>query len=320
MIALFAYLIGAFVYESSDQINKKQEEIPTIGVLQYVSHPALDAIYQGILDELKEQGFEDGTSARIVYQNGQADQSKLSTMSQQLLSQHSDVLIGIATPSAQALANQTDTVPIILGAISDPKGAGLVASNDRPGGNITGVSDQSPVEAQMALIKELQPSIQTLGIMYSSAEDNSVYQVEKAKKAAESQGMVVTTYAVPSSNEMTQMTENVAKHNDAIYLPTDNTMANAMATIVDVANQAKTPIYPSVDTMVKEGGVATVGINQYQLGRQTGKMAAQVLTGELEPASTSIYTFETGDIVINQEQADKLGIIIPDTIKKEAIK
>lgn len=320
MIVLIVYLIGAFIYESKEQTGKKRADIPTIGVLQYVSHPALDAIYQGILDELKEQGYEDGKTAHIVYQNGQADQSKLSTMSQQLLSQQSEVLIGIATPSAQALANQTETVPIILGAISDPKGAGLVASNDRPGGNITGVSDQSPVEAQMALIKQLQPSLKTMGIMYSSAEDNSVYQVEKAKKAAEKLGIVVTTYAVPSSNEMTQMTENVAKHNDVIYLPTDNTMANAMATIVDVANKSNTPIFPSVDTMVEEGGVATVGINQYQLGRQTGKMAAQVLKGEIEPASTPIYTFETGDIVINEEQAEKLGIPIPDTIKKEAIK
>ncbi|MGM0217293.1 tryptophan ABC transporter substrate-binding protein [Enterococcus sp. AZ126] len=316
VVMIVVFLIGSFFIEKKETAKQK---LPTVGVLQFVSHPALDQIYKGIQTGLKENGYKDGENMQIVFQNGQADQSKLATMSQQLIQEKkSDVLIGIATPAAQALANTTSEIPIILGAITDPVSAGLVADDQKPGGNITGVSDKSPVDAQFDLAMEILPKSKKVGILYASSEENSKYQVEEAKKVAEEKGLAVKTFAVPSSNEIAQTVQVMTSEVDFIYIPTDNTIANAMQTVVSEANKTKTPIIPSVDTMVEQGGLATVGINQFELGVQTGKMAADVLSGKAKPETTPIYTFKTGDIIINQKQAEKLGISIPENIKSNA--
>lgn len=312
---IIVFLIGSFFIEKKEEAK---EQIPVVGVLQFVSHPALDEIYKGIQKGLKDEGFIDAETVKIIFQNGQADQSKLSTMSQKLVQDKSDVLIGIATPAAQALANTTTKIPIVLGAITDPVSAGLVKDNEKPGGNITGVSDKSPVGKQIDLATKLLPKAKKLGILYASSEENSKYQVEEAKKIAENQGLTVQTYAVPSSNEIAQTVQVMSSEMDFIYIPTDNTIANAMQTVVNEANKTKTPIIPSVDTMVEQGGLATVGINQFDLGVQTGKMAAAILSGKSKPATTPIYTFKTGDIIINEKQAEKLGIKVPDKLKEKA--
>ncbi len=314
------FLIVNFVMQKTEMTAKTQEKerILTVGVLQFVSHPALDEIYRGIQDGLKDEGYEEGKNLKIEFQNGQADQSKLNTMSQQLINQNADVLIGIATPAAQALANLTTEIPIVLGAITDPKGANLVADNEKPGGNITGVSDKSPVEAQFELVKALLPEAKSVGILYSSAEDNSKYQANEVEAVAKKQGMTVKHYPVPSGNEISQMVQVMTSEVDMIYVPTDNMIANAMQIVVDIANKNETPIIPSVDTMVEQGGLATVGINQYELGVQTGRMAADILAGKSNPATTPIYTFTSGDIIINEGQAEKLGVKIPANILEKA--
>ncbi|WP_430597219.1 tryptophan ABC transporter substrate-binding protein [Enterococcus sp. AZ177] len=313
---IVVFLIGSFFIEKQETVK---QNIPTVGVLQFVSHPALDQIYKGIQAGLKEKGYEDGKNMTLAFQNGQADQSKLATMSQQLVQEKkSDVLIGIATPAAQALANTTSEIPIILGAITDPVSAGLVKDNQKPGGNITGVSDKSPVTAQFELITQILPKRKKVGILYASSEENSKYQVEEAKRIAEKIGMTVKTFAVPSSNEIAQTVQVMTSEVDFIYIPTDNTIANAMQTVVSEADKTKTPIIPSVDTMVEQGGLATVGINQFDLGVQTGKMTADILSRKAKPATTPIYTFKTGDIIINQKQADKLGISIPENVTSKA--
>ena len=195
-VAVILLFLGAtFVYqlgmrsgtnqasETSEPVEKAEK---TVGILQFVSHEALDAITEGIKEGLKESGYTEGDNLTIEFQNGQADQSKLATMSQQLLNKDADVLVGVATPAAQALANVTQDVPIVLGAVTDPVGANLVADMDQPGGNITGVSDKAPVAAQIKLAKDLLPEAKTVGILYSSTEDNSKYQVAEAEAAAKS--------------------------------------------------------------------------------------------------------------------------------------
>lgn len=319
VVLLFLFLSVSFIKDKQKMVAKgKEKDIPVVGVLQFVSHPALDEIYQGMLDELNKQGFQNGKTVKIIFQNGQADQSKLTSMSQHLLNEKADVLVGIATPSAQSLLNQTKDVPIVLGAVSDPKGAGLVKDNLHPGGNVTGVSDQSPVKAQLELVEKLLPKKKKMGVLYSSAEDNSAYQVKKITEEAQKDKFEVHSYAVPSTNEISQMMQVISEEVDFLYIPTDNTMANAMQTIVDVANQHKLPIIPSVDSMVEQGGLATVGINQHQLGVQTGKMVADILNKKSQPANTPIYTFKDGDTIINKDQANFLGIEIPKEILEHA--
>lgn len=301
--------------ETSEPVEKAEK---TVGILQFVSHEALDAITEGIKEGLKESGYTEGDNLTIEFQNGQADQSKLATMSQQLLNKDADVLVGVATPAAQALANVTQDVPIVLGAVTDPVGANLVADMDQPGGNITGVSDKAPVAAQIKLAKDLLPEAKTVGILYSSTEDNSKYQVAEAEAAAEENGLTSKSYAVPSSNEIAQMVQVMAREVDFIYIPLDNTIANAMQTVVQEANKSKTPIITSVDTMVEQGGLATVGQDQFTIGVETGKMVAAILDGTAEPATTPIYTFSDGETIINETQAQLLGITIPENLKDEA--
>lgn len=318
--ATFVYQLGMSsgtkqASETSEPVEKAEK---TVGILQFVSHEALDAITEGIKEGLKESGYTEGDNLTIEFQNGQADQSKLATMSQQLLNKDADVLVGVATPAAQALANVTQDVPIVLGAVTDPVGANLVADMDQPGGNITGVSDKAPVAAQIKLAKDLLPEAKTVGILYSSTEDNSKYQVAEAEAAAEENGLTSKSYAVPSSNEIAQMVQVMAREVDFIYIPLDNTIANAMQTVVQEANKSKTPIITSVDTMVEQGGLATVGQDQFTIGVETGKMVAAILDGTAEPATTPIYTFSDGETIINETQAQLLGITIPENLKDEA--
>ncbi len=319
---IMIYLVGTFIYEKVDDSSGTTTKEPTkttvVGVLQYVSHPALDEIYRGIKDGLKQSGLEEGKNLEIKFQNGQADQSKLATMSQQLVQADPDVLVGIATPAAQSLANVTTKIPLVLGAVTDPVGAGLVQSLDKPGGNITGVSDQPPVEAQIKLASEILPDAKKVGILYASSEDNSKYQVSQAEAAAKKEGLSSVKYAVPSTNEIAQTVQVMSQQVDFIYVPLDNTIANAMQTVVKEANKSKIPVIPSVDTMVEQGGLATIGINQYDLGVQSGKMAASLATGKEKPESTPVYVFDKGDTIINEKQAELLGVTIPDKIKKEA--
>ncbi|MDR0922243.1 MAG: ABC transporter substrate-binding protein [Lactobacillales bacterium] len=320
IIAVF--LVGMFGIEigkrQSQPAEKQEEKVKTVGVLQFVSHPALDEIYKGIKSGLKEEGYTVGKNLKIDFQNGQADQSKLTTMSQQLEEKNPDVLIGIATPAAQALANTTKDIPILLGAITDPVAAGLVKNEEHPGGNITGVSDKAPIKAQIELALQLLPNAKTVGILYSSSEDNSKSQVEELEKVGKELGLTVKAYAVPSTNEITTTVDVMGGEVDFIYLPTDNTIASAMQTVVEQANKTKTPVIPTVDTQVEQGGLATIGINQFDLGVETGKMAAKILKGEATPETTPIFSFKTGDLIINTKQAEFLGIDIPKDILEKA--
>ena len=321
VIVIFAVVIGFFVYQTMNApaktTKKAEDKVQTVGILQFVSHPALDTIIRGVKDALKEAGYKEGKNLKIVFQNGQADQSKLATMSQQLVDKKADVLVGVATPAAQSLANTTKDIPIVLGAVTDPVGAKLVASLDNPGGNVTGVSDQPPVASQIKLGKELLPNAKTVGMLYSSTEVNSKYQVNEASKTAESLGMAVKEYPVASTNEIAQTVQVMSQNVDFIYIPLDNTIANAMQAVVGEANKSKTPIITSVDTMVEQGGLATVGIDQYTLGKKTGQMVVQILKGA-DPSVTPVYTFKEGVTVLNEKQAEFLCIQIPDNLKKEA--
>lgn len=321
VIILFLSLIIGFFYEKGDKEQgtaAPAEKHYTIGLLQFVSHPALDEITKGVKEGLKERGLVEGENLTLLFQNGQADQSKLTTMSQQLITQGSEVLIGIATPAVQALANETKDIPIVLGAVTDPVGAGLIKDMAQPGGNLTGVSDKAPVLEQLKIAKTLLPQAKKMGILFSSGEDNSKYQVAEAEEAAQSLGFSVEKFSVPSTNDIRQIVQVMASTVDFIYIPLDNTIANAMPSVVSEANKTKTPIIPSVDTMVQEGGLATVGINQFQIGYQTGLMAASFVKGEKETATTPVYTFKEGDLMINEDQAAFLNIEIPADLKAKA--
>ncbi len=317
IICLTALLTVAF-FTSSNETAPMKDDKPMVGILQLTSHPALDLIYQGTVDALNDAGYIDGETMTLDFQNAQGDQSNLNSMSARFVSRGADVMVGIATPSAQALANSSQEIPIVLGAVTDPEGSGLVKSNEAPGGNITGVSDLTPIKEQFALIKEILPEAQTIGILYSSSEDNSIVQADQAIEIAQEMGLDTQVMTVSSTNDVSQVGATLASQVDAIWVPTDNTVASAMNTLVSAADSNGIPIFPAVDTMVEEGGLATVGLDQYKLGRLTGEMVLAILNGESEPATTPIQYLDQGEVIINEEKAKQLGITIPTQLLEQA--
>ena len=321
-------IIGVHFFKPSGDKNKEtntsnasatQTETVKLGVLQLLSHPALDAIYKGLQDELKNEGYEVGKNLEIDFQNAQGDQSNLASMSEKLVSGGNNILVGITTPATLALANNTKETPIIMGGITYPVEAGLITSESKPGNNITGVSDRTPIKQQLEIMKQVLPNMKKVGILYTSSEDNSVKQAEEAEKAAKELGLEVKVSTIANTNDIQQVTESLASQVDAIFVPIDNTIASAMATVVQVTDAVKIPVFPSADTMVSDGGVLGVGVDQYQIGVETAKMVVKVLKGA-KPADTPITLANKGVVYVNEEKAKKLGITIPESILKDAQK
>ncbi|HFH9834429.1 TPA: tryptophan ABC transporter substrate-binding protein [Streptococcus suis] len=320
IIALTVMVVAALFLTQKEQNNSTNStEKVKIGVLQFVTHDSLDEIYKGIKAGLEEGGYTTTENLSIDFMNAEGDQSQVQTMSKKLVDNGNELLIGIATPAAQGLANATAELPIIMGAVTDPVGANLVTDLKNPGGNITGVSDQTPVADTVSLIKEITPDAKTIGVLYSSNEDNSIIQVAEFKAAAEEAGYTVLEYAVASSNELASTVEVASSKVDALFTPVDNTVASAFSTVVSVANKSKTPIFTSVEDMVEGGGIASVTLSQYDLGVATGKMTAKILDGA-NPADTPVQIFNEGTVVVNQKVAKELGITLSDDVINQASK
>lgn len=320
IVALTVMVVAALLMTQKEQSSQSaSSEKVKIGVLQFVTHDSLDEIYKGIKAGLEEGGYSTTDNLEIDFMNAEADQSQVQTMSKKLVDNGNELLIGIATPAAQGLANATTELPIIMGAVTDPVGANLVSDLKNPGGNITGVSDQTPVADAVSLIKEITPDAKTIGVLYSSNEDNSKIQVEEFKAAAEEAGYTVLEYAVASSNELASTVEVATSKTDVLFTPVDNTVASAFSTVVSVANKTKTPIFTSVEDMVEGGGIASVTLSQYDLGVATGKMAAKILDGA-NPADTPVQIFNKGAVVVNQKVAKELVITLSDDVISKASK
>ena len=326
-LCLFVVISGGItMYQSKNtEANKGSVQVITpseqlyIGLLQYTSHPSLDAIADGIIDTLAENGYEDKENIVLDFQNAQGDQSNLNTMANRFVMNEADMMIAIATPSALAVANVSDDIPIILGAITDPENVGLVDSNEAPGGNVTGVSDMTPIAKQLELIRQIQPEAKTLGLLYSSSEDNAVLQGELATELAKYYGFETVTRTVSSTNDVSQVVKQLVSEVDAIWTPNDNIIASAFPSVVEVANEARIPIYPAVDVMVAQGGLATLGLNQYQIGVKTGEMIVELLKGTIQTATEAVRFADETDLVVNYEAAELLGITIPDELLANAI-
>ena len=292
--------------ESGSAAATTSDKTYKIGVLQYVQHDALNASNEGFFAALDDLGVKYDADQ----QNAAGEASSCQTIAETLVNNGNDLIFAIATPAAQSVAGTTADIPILLTAVTDPAESGLVESNDAPGGNVTGTSDLTPVTEQIDLLKELIPDAKTVGVLYCSAESNSVLQADMAKEACKAAGLEAADYTVSSSNEIQTVVESMIGKVDAIYAPTDNMIAAGMATVAMIANENKIPVICGEEGMVKEGGLATYGINYYKLGYKTGEMAAKVLTEGADPASMPVeyLSAEECSLLINKETADTLGI------------
>lgn len=294
----------------------KKEKVYKIGVNQFGRHDALDASYQGFVDALKEAGYIDGENIKIDYQIAQNDQSTANTIATKLVNDGNDLILAIATPSAQAVANATKDIPILITAVTDPAGSGLVESNEKPGGNVSGTSDLTPVRKQIELITQILPEAKNIGILYCSAETNSKIQVEMAKEAAEKLNLEVMEATVSNTNEIEQVVQSLVGKVDAIYAPTDNTIATGMPTVAMVANPNGIPVFCGEEGMVNNGGFATYGINYYKLGWLTGEQAVKIIKKEATTATMPIEYLPDDEynLTINEEVAKQLGIEVPQEV------
>lgn len=291
-------------------------DVIRIGAIQLVEHVALDAAYQGFVDGLAEAGYVDGQNISIDFQNAQNEQSNCATIAEKFVGDNVDLILAIATPAAQAVANATKDIPILVTAVTDPADAGLVVSNEAPGGNVSGTSDLNPVEAQMNLLVQLLPEVKTVGMLYNSSEANSKFQVDLATKAAETLGLTCADYTVSSANEIQSVVESAVGKVDAFYAPTDNLIANAMVTVGQVTQEAGIPVICAEEGMVDNGGTATYGLSYYNLGKLTAAQAVKILKGEAEPATMPIGYLPDADcmLAINQDACDALGITVPQEL------
>lgn len=315
--ALMAVSLTACKTQAPQSSQSQENTKLKIGILQLLEHGALDSAREGFVKALQDNGYTDGENIEIDVQNAQADQSNLLTMSQRFVNNKSDLILAIATGAAQSVASQTKEIPVVITAVTDPVSAGLVTSNEKPGANVTGTNDRSPIEEQLKLLIKLAPKTKTVGLLYTSSEDNSVTQAKEVKDILDNMGIAYVEQTVTSSNDVQQAAQSIVEKCDAIYIPTDNVFASAMPIVGSVVKQSKTPVVCGDIDMVAAGGLATLGLNYYNLGYQTGEMAVRILKGE-KPADMAIESLEKYDYIVNKEMAQALDIQIPQDLQQYA--
>ncbi len=277
-----------------------------IGIVQLTQHPALDAAHKGFLAALDEAGVK----YELDDQNASGDQSACQTIASKFANDDKDLILAIATPAAQAMSGAETETPILITAVTDPAESGLVDSNEKPGGNVTGTSDLTPVKEQIDLLQQILPEAKTVGILYCSAESNSEIQAQIARDAIKAAGMESKDFTVSSSNEIQTVVQSMAGKVDAIYAPTDNTIAAGMPTVSMVATEKGLPVICGESGMVESGGLATYGIDYYQLGYMTGQQAVRILTEGASPADMPIeyQAIDKCELTVNDDTAADLGI------------
>ena len=295
----------------------KKKDVFRIGISQFITHQSLDATREGFVDELAKQGYVEGENIEIDFQNAQGEQRNLKTISQQL-AESSDVVLAIATPSAQSLANTTQMTPVIFSAVTDPVSAKLVESREHPGGNVTGTSDQSSdaISTQINLIKKVLPKAKSIGILYTQSEPNSVVQKDEAKLLLEEKGFTVVEKTILDSNNVKAAAESLMTEVDMVFVPTDNIISSTMETVKQVSIKHKVPVFGGSTEMIAVGGLYNYGTNYEELGRQTARMLIRVLKGE-KPENIAVELPEKLELHTNQEMADALGIDISKLEGKE---
>ncbi|MBO5429441.1 MAG: ABC transporter substrate-binding protein [Peptococcaceae bacterium] len=296
------------------------KEMYKIGIVQLVSHGAGEAAADGFKQALLDSGLVEGETVTFIEQNGQNEQSNLESIAQSFISEDVDLICAVSTSTAQVMAAATDEIPIVGTAITNYEETRLVESNEAPGYNVTGTSDQNPIEKQGELLLDLVPDAKNVGIVYNASEVNSQLQVANMTAYMQSRNVTVVESTFADINHMQQATQALVGKVDAIYLPTDNAVASSMAQVVTVAEDAKIPVICGAITQVEGGGIATYGIDYYKLGYQSGEMALKILNGEAEPAAMPIEFANEDDLalVINKGEADLIGLDIPQELLEQA--
>ena len=291
-----------------------------IGISQFAEHGSLDNCREGFLEGLKEAGIEEGKNLTVEYQNAQTDTGTASTIADSFVSGKVDMICAIATPCASSAYNSclnTD-IPVVYTAVSDPVSAGLANEDGTSIGNITGSSDILPVEEQLKMIREMMPEAKKIGILYTTSEANSCSTIEQYKSLAGDYGFEILDTGINTSADIEIAATDLVSKVDCLCNLTDNTVVNALQTVLDKANNAGIPVFGSEIEQVKSGCVASMGIDYFQLGVETGAMAAKILKGEATAQDTNFITASKAELYVNTAAADKIGMKLDDSYVKDA--
>jgi putative ABC transport system substrate-binding protein len=289
-----------------------------IATTAIVEHPALDAVRDGVKAKLEENGYGK-SKMKFTYESAQGNPATAAQIARKLVGDRPDVIVAIATPSAQAAVSATRDIPVVFSVVTDPVGAKVVPSLTKPGANVTGLSDMVNVNQHLDLIKEFLPKLKTLGIPYNPGEANSVAIVKAMKAAAEARGITVVESAAPKSSDVMIATKQLVGKADAIYCSTDNTIVSALESVVKVGIDARLPVFAADTGSVARGAVAAVGYNYGDLGRQTGEIVLRVLKGE-KPGDIDVKMAEGTELFINLRMAARMGVKVPKAALKRATK
>lgn len=292
-------------------------EAKHVAVTQIVEHPALDAVRKGVKDVLGEQGWTEGENLKWNYQSAQGNTATAAQIAKKFAGDQPDAIVAIATPSAQAVASSARASNIIFSAVTDPVAAKLVKAWDKPGKNITGVSDLTPIDQHLALVKEVVPGAKTLGVIYNPGEANSVSLVKLVQQYAPAHGLKVVEAASPKSADVQTATRSLMGRVDAIYLPTDNTVISALEGVIKISEQADIPLIAGDTDSVKRGAIAALGFNYYEVGRQTGNMLVKVLNGT-SPAEIPVEGIQKTELFVNPAAAERMGVTLTEEIIAKA--
>lgn len=291
-----------------------------IGISQFAEHGSLDNCREGFLEGLKEAGIEEGKNLTVEYQNAQTDTGTASTIADSFVSGKVDMICAIATPCASSAYNSclnTD-IPVVYTAVSDPVSAGFANEDGTSIGNITGSSDILPVEEQLKMIREMMPEAKKIGILYTTSEANSCSTIEQYKSLAGDYGFEIVDTGINTSADIEIAATDLVSKVDCLCNLTDNTVVNALQTVLDKANNAGIPVFGSEIEQVKSGCVASMGIDYFQLGVETGAMAAKILKGEATAQDTNFITASKAELYVNTAAADKIGMKLDDSYVKDA--
>ncbi|MGR5287927.1 ABC transporter substrate-binding protein [Vibrio maritimus] len=312
-IIVTAALTGVALLSSASIMAKTAK----VAVSQIVEHPALDATRQGLVDGLKEKGYEQGKNLEFDYKTAQGNPAIAVQIARQYVGERPDVLVGIATPTAQALVSATRDIPVVFTAVTDPVGAKLVKKLEQPGKNVTGLSDLSPVDQHVELIQEIMPNVKSIGVVYNPGEANAVSLMKLLKESTDKRGIELVEATALKSADVQTATQAISAKSDIIYALIDNTVASAIEGMIVSANQAKTPVFGAATSYVERGAVASLGFDYYQIGVQTADYVAQILEGT-DPGKIDVKVAKGSDLVINATAAKKLGLSIPQTVMDRA--
>ena len=279
-----------------------------IGITQIVSHPALDSAREGFKAAFKEAGI----NAEFDEKNANGETTNSNLIANNFVSSKEDLIFAIATNAAQSASQATNDIPVVFAAITDPQSAGILKNN------VTGVSDRMDVKQQLELLKKIAPNTKNVGVIYNSSEQNSKIQVEDLKKAAKELGLNIVEKSVVQANEIPQAVDNLVREADAIYLPTDNLVASVVSLITEKATAAKKIVFGAEAAHVKGGALITQGVSYYEIGKEAGKMAIDILKNGKKPSEIKFKTMPLSEIEVNEKTLAALGISLPEDVKSKA--